>query len=257
MTDSGRPSGGVSALRHRPQKTAMLLAQRIVGEITENNLEPGTVLISEKEMQLQYGVARGTLREALRYLEIQGVLTIRPGPGGGPTVNGVEPRSLASVIALLLQLSDAPFSTILEARQLLEPATAAMAAEKASRGDLKRLRESIAHMSENLGEAQEFLDENRNFHDIIAQASGNRLFELLLRSLSWITDASVLGVNYDDRGRKGILDAHKVVYDALEARDPDAAEDAMRMHMDEFARYLGRHYNAVLKKPLRWDLTAL
>jgi len=235
----------------------MLLAQRIVGEITDNKLEPGAALMSEREMQQRYGVARGTLREALRFLEIQGVVSIRPGPGGGPTVNGVEPRSLASIIALLLQLSDAPFSTILEARQLLEPATAAMAAEGASKADLAKLRESIAHMTLVLDDLPAFLAENRNFHDIIARASGNRLFELLLRSLSWITDASVLGVNYDLSHRKGILNAHQVVYDALVARDPEAAEDAMRVHMDEFARYLGKHYRVVLKQPLRWDLTAL
>ena len=71
----------------RPQKTAILLAQRIVGEITDQNLAPGTLLLPEREMLQRYGVARGTLREALRFLEIQGVLTIKPGPSGGPTVN--------------------------------------------------------------------------------------------------------------------------------------------------------------------------
>src|ERR1700761_327644 len=87
----------------RPQKTAILLAQRIVGEITDQNLAPGTLLLPEREMLQRYGVARGTLREALRFLEIQGVLTIKPGPSGGPTVNTPDPRSLASAIALLLQ----------------------------------------------------------------------------------------------------------------------------------------------------------
>jgi DNA-binding FadR family transcriptional regulator len=241
----------------RPQKTATLLAQRIVGQITDRKLAPGASLPPERQMLEEFGVARGTLREALRFLEIQGVLTIRPGPGGGPTVNDVEPRSLASVIALLLQLSHAPFSTILEARQLLEPGTAAMAAERASRAEVAALQASLDAMEEKLDDLEAFLAENRNFHDITAQASGNRLFELLLRSLSWITDASVLGVDYDDKRRRGILAAHEKIYDAIKARDPVAAEEAMRGHMDEFARYINRHYSSVLKKPLRWDQTSI
>lgn len=241
----------------RPQKMAILLAQRIVDEITDRKLPPGAALPPERAMLHEFGVARGTLREALRYLEIQGVLTIRPGPGGGPTVNGVEPRSLASVIALLLQLSHAPFSTILEARQLLEPATAAMAAERASPADLNALKASLGAMDEALDDLPSFLAENRNFHDIIAYASGNRLFELLLRSLSWITDASALGVDYDDKRRHGILAAHEKIYDAITSRDPVAAEEAMRGHMDEFGRYINRHYTSVLKKPLRWDETSI
>jgi GntR family transcriptional repressor for pyruvate dehydrogenase complex len=252
---SPQPRPAVPMLR--PQKTAILLAQRIVGEITDRKLKPGAPLPPEREMLQEFGVARGTLREALRFLEIQGVLTIRPGPGGGPTVNGVEPRSLASVIALLLQLSDAPFSTILEARQLLEPATAGMAAERVSRADLNALKASLVTMEQEISDLQAFLAENRNFHDIIAHASGNRLFELLLRSLSWITDASALGVDYDDKRRHGILSAHEKIYEAIASRDPAVAEEAMRVHMDEFARYINRHYSSVLKKPLRWDQTSI
>src|ERR1700682_4416911 len=101
-----RETHSTSSARFRPQKTAILLAQRIVGEISDQGYGPGTLLLPEREMLQRYGVARGTLREALRFLEIQGVLTIRPGPAGGPTVNNVEPRSLASAIALLLQLSN-------------------------------------------------------------------------------------------------------------------------------------------------------
>jgi DNA-binding FadR family transcriptional regulator len=241
----------------RPHKTAILLAQRIVREITERKLAPATVLPPERVMLQEYGVARGTLREALRFLEIQGVLTMKPGPGGGPTVNGVEPRSLASVIALLLDLSHAPFSTILEARRVLEPAMAGMAAAHVDESFLNSLRASLEAMEAVVDDSPSFFAENSNFHGIIARASGNRLFELLQGSLGWIIDASALGVRYDTRRRRAIVRAHEEIYRALEARDGRAAEHAMRAHLDEFAAYVQRHYAHVLKEPLRWDATVL
>jgi DNA-binding FadR family transcriptional regulator len=237
----------------RPQKMAILLAQRIVGEISDQGLVPGTLLLPEREMLLRYGVARGTLREALRFLEIQGVLTIRPGPAGGPTVNTPDPRSLASAIALLLQLSNAPFSAIVEARQVFEPALAAFTARRATAAELKRVGESVDAMERALGDHQAFLLENQMFHDLIAGSSGNVLFSLLLRSLAWITDATVLGVEYDAKRQQGILDAHRRIYEALAARDEGRAETAMKAHMDEFARYLKRYYPRVLDRTVRWD----
>jgi len=231
----------------------MLLAQRIVSEITDRDLPPGTVLASERQMLEEYSVARGTLREALRFLEIQGVLTIKPGPGGGPAVNGVEPRSLASVIALLLQLAGATFSAVLEARQLLEPPTAALAAERATPAQIASLAVSLEVMDGKLDDAHGFLEENRVFHDTIARASGNELFHLLVQSLSWLFDASNLGVEYDARRRASVQKAHRAIYEAVAAHDPEAAQEAMRLHIDEFARYLGRYYSGVLTSRLRWE----
>lgn len=238
---------------HRPPKTATLLAQRIVGEITENGLEPGLMLPSEREMLEEYGVARGTLREALRFLEMQGVLSIKPGPGGGPVINAPDARPLASVIALLLQRSKSPYRTILEARLLLEPAMAAMAAERGTDEDVAAVGESVASMRENIGTARNFLHENHVFHAAIGRASGNQLFAFLLGSLSSITDGTILGVDYPEKRRRAILDAHERIHGRIAAKDPEGASEAMRQHMDEFATYLHRFYPHVLEQPLRWD----
>lgn len=71
---------------NKPKKTAILVAQRIVDEIVDQDLQPGAPLLPERVMLPRYGVARGTLRESLRILETYGLITIKTGPGGGPVV---------------------------------------------------------------------------------------------------------------------------------------------------------------------------
>jgi DNA-binding transcriptional MocR family regulator len=98
--------------RSKPPKAAVLVAQQVVDEIIDRRLEPGEMLAQERDMIAQYGVGRATLREALRLLELEGALSIRPGPGGGPMVARPTPRHLASTFALVLQLTDDDFGSI-------------------------------------------------------------------------------------------------------------------------------------------------
>jgi DNA-binding FadR family transcriptional regulator len=230
----------------------MLLAQRIVGEISDQNLAPGTSLLPERDMLASYSVARGTLREALRFLEIQGVIAIKTGPGGGPVVCDADSRALASMIAMLLQLQHTPFRTIVEARLVIEPILAAKAAAHIDSDELEEIHASVQRMSEHLADGDYFLTENQRFHSLLAHAAGNQFFGLMIQSLSWITDGSALGVNYPIEQRESVTKEHRRIFHAVEAGDPEQAEAAMRVHMGDFARYLERFYSSVMDAPVRW-----
>jgi GntR family transcriptional regulator, transcriptional repressor for pyruvate dehydrogenase complex len=110
------------------QKSAVIVAKRIVAAVERERLGPGDKLPPERVMQEQYGVGRSTLREALRFLELQGVLTLKTGPGGGPVLRRPRSSHLATTLALTLQFKDAPFRVIVEARMALEPMMAGLAA---------------------------------------------------------------------------------------------------------------------------------
>src|SRR5258707_5101191 len=105
----------------RPQKVAVHVAQRIVQDVARDQLEPGDLLPPERVMLEKYEIGRGTLREALRLLEFQGVITLKPGPKGGPVLCNPDPSHLASTLVLLMQLKRAPFRSIVEVRVALEP----------------------------------------------------------------------------------------------------------------------------------------
>src|SRR5215207_8453406 len=103
-----RPSFVPTAL-NRPLKTAETVARDIVRDIVARELRPGDRLPSEGAMLEEYGVSRESLREALRLLEVHGLITIRRGPGGGPSVGQVEPANLSRMSTLFYHLAGATY----------------------------------------------------------------------------------------------------------------------------------------------------
>ena len=239
--------------RYRPRKTAALLAQRIVTEITERGLQPGAPLPPEREMLEEYAVARGTLREALRFLEIQGVITMKTGPGGGPVVDRPGSRHLASTMAMMLQLEHTSFRSVLEARIVLEPTIARHAAERVSDEELEEMRASVDRMRAELDDRHVFREENERFHALIAEAAGNPVFQMVISSLNWIVDGTALGVEYPLESRRAVAREHARIYKAIASRDPERAAATMTVHMTDYLAYLAAKYPSVIDAPLRWD----
>jgi DNA-binding FadR family transcriptional regulator len=236
----------------RARKAAVAIAQQIVDEITDRAYAPGTKLPTEKDMVARYDVGRGTLRESLRFLELNGVIVLKAGPSGGPIVASPDAHNLAGLLGLFLQLRPTPFGAIVEARSVLEPAIARMAAKNATPEMLKAISASIDAMERFIEDEEAFLVENETFHEAVANASGNTLFELLLSSLHLITDGMPVGVSYPMPRRRAVVRAHRAIFEALNARDADGAEAAMAQHMAEFKRYVQRTFPAVLDQRLRW-----
>jgi GntR family transcriptional regulator, transcriptional repressor for pyruvate dehydrogenase complex len=237
----------------RPPKAAMLIAQRIVKDLVRAGLKPGDLLPPERVMLETYETGRGTLREALRLLEFQGVIALKPGPRGGPVLLSPDASHLASTVVLLMQLKQAPFRTIVEVRLALEPMISRLAAERMSEESMDELDQTIEQMRANLRDQDEFLDANKRFHDIIAWSSGNALFGYVVDSLLGIMDGTVLGIDYPTPRRSAILKAHEDIAEALRKRDVEASESCMRQHIEAYVHYAERKYPEVLGHVIPWD----
>lgn len=235
----------------RRSKAATVLAQNIAREIQRRGLGPGTRLLSEEKMVARYGVARGSLREALRYLELQGVLRIKSGPGGGPVIQTPNGRHFASTLALMLQFVGARFRVVVETRWVVEPGIAALAAQRANAEDLAALRDCLAAMRAARRDAQRFADENRRFHDLLAFASGNAVFRFLLPALHWIADGAGIAYGLDERAR--ILAAMEAVLAAIEARDPARARAVVDAFFAASLAYLDKTHPALMERPVSWS----
>src|SRR5690348_7282197 len=146
----------------------MLVAQRIVRDIVRGGMRPGDLLPPERMMLETYDTGRGTLREALRLLEFQGVIALKPGPGGGPILMNPAPSHLASTLQLLMQLNQAPYRVIVEVRTALEPMISQLAAERITDESLSELAGTVEQMRDSSDDRDSFLDSNRRFHTVIA-----------------------------------------------------------------------------------------
>ena len=236
----------------RPQKTALLVAQQIVADIQRRGNSPGDRLPPEKAMLEQYQIGRGTLRESLRYLELQGLITLKPGPGGGPVVEQPNGAGLAASIALLLQMENAPYRNIIEARGSLEPAMSRLAATRLSSSDLAALESNLETMLDGIDDPAVFAETNQEFHDLIAHSSGNALFAHLIDAMTGILDGTAIGIEYPKNRRLAVHRAHAHIYEALAQRDPAAAAEAMREHIGEYTKYIESKYPEIVEAPISW-----
>jgi DNA-binding FadR family transcriptional regulator len=233
---------------------ALIVAQRIVRDIDRQGLGPGDKLPPERLMMETYEAGRGTLRESLRFLELQGVLSFKPGPGGGPVIEKPTAENLATTLTLLLQFDDARYRVIAEAREAFEPVMAQLAASRITPERLVELKQTITDMAEGIDDVETYLDANRRFHNVIAWASGNALFGHLVDVMGGAMDISgaAHGIQYPLKRRQAVLKAHQEIYEAISAAEPEQAEKSMRTHIDEYLLYASRKYPDALDKPIRW-----
>lgn len=239
----------------RPPKAAVLVAQAIVEEIIANGLESGARLETEVEMVERFQVSRGTLRESLRLLEHQGVITMKTGPSGGPVVSNPDSRHLASSMSLLLMFSGSTFETVIEMRLHLEPTIARMAAQEPSEELCTALLDSVARMEAGgLSNAADFKDENRRFHSLIAWGSGNSLFGYLVNALNWITDSVLGDADLSSDLRQEALEQHRELTEVIINANPDGAFDAMANHIGAALAQLREHSPEALTRFISWDV---
>src|SRR4051812_30490825 len=166
------------------RKVSDELAQRIVDMICDEELPEGYVLPTELEMLEQWGVGRASLREALRILEVQGVVHMRRGPGGGPVVRAPSRRDLARSASLHLQLHRATYADLVEARLAIEPVMARLAAERGA-PVVAALEEINLRFDPEPGPAT--VELFQSFHQALEDLSHNSVLGLLAGSLREIS----------------------------------------------------------------------
>lgn len=245
-------NGSSGSSRRRNRKTSELIARDLVSHIVRNGLPQGTMLPTEREMVEAFGVGRTTLREALRLLETRGVITIRSGPRGGPVVRRPQPSDLSEALTLILEFEEASLADVLEAREVIEPMVARLAAERMTADSAQGLQDIVDAMLENLHNHQRFLRENQRFHNAISQYSANTVLRVFSETLKWIADGSTLGISYTPARRRAVAEAHQRIVDAIVAGDGAQAEACMRSHLDKASRYWRKNHPALVSGVVHW-----
>lgn len=192
---------------------------------------PGARLPSERELARQLGASRSSVREALRALELAGL--IRSQHGGGTFVADPLPASVAAPLAQYLDRQRDSLRDLFEARQMIEPRLAFLAAERASRDDLDAMRTALERQerADQEGDLEAAAAADRLFHQAVAEATHNQTFIMLHNYLSDL----VAGIRRDAadsaaRRAQGLVD-HRTIYEAIARRDAPGASAAMLQHV--------------------------
>ncbi|MFD0688631.1 FadR/GntR family transcriptional regulator [Actinomadura fibrosa] len=235
----------------RGVKVGEAIAQDIVRKIGAENLPPGTPLPSEAQMIEEYGVGRGSLREALRILEVHGLISIKPGPRGGPIVAEVSAAMFGRMSTLYFQAGRMTFRELMEARLVMEPVMARLAAERRD-ADMAKALGAIAEDTP-LDDDGGYLSHSGDFHRFVASMSGNGMLDLFSGSLGHIFHERVSGLFFPKARRAKVRQAHAEIAEAIQAGDADRAETLMREHMQEYATYVKRRNPALMNEVVGWQ----
>lgn len=229
--------------KRRTRKTSERIAHDLIGYISDNRFTEGTALPTEAELVERLGVGRSTVREALLLLETWGVITVRAGRNGGPTVRHPRPEDLREALEVQLQFNATTLRDIVEAREAIEPASARLAAQRMTDEQIDRLQATVDGMRVPDVSQSSFLELNRHFHSLIAEATGNAVLQAFVDSIKAIADGAVIGIKYESRHILAVADAHDEIVTAIRARDGDAASAAMSRHLGEAGQYWAHRHD--------------
>ena len=226
--------------RIKVPKSSDVLAERLKQEILGDGYALGAPLPTERELVSTTGLSRGSVREALRILEAQGLVNTRAGRYGGTTVSQPTTAQLAGHVNLYAKGRSIPLNALVEVRLALEPMVAALSAERRTEEDLATLRAisgRIDWASEN--DLSAFLEENVNWHDAIAAASHNDLLHALATSVSGLMfEASQIKEFASAEVRERVRHAHARIFEAIEAGDAELARRRVERDVKAYAAIL-------------------
>jgi GntR family transcriptional regulator, transcriptional repressor for pyruvate dehydrogenase complex len=221
------------------------VVDEIKGAIESDKLKPGDKLPAEIELAKVLGVSRVTVREALRILELSGLILIKQGTKGGAFIKKVDaPQRLKECLSDHLKLGNITIDQLAEARFWIESIIIEMVGQKARRKDFQLLRESIQRAEEfsRQGEEEKRIDENWNFHIMLTKIAGNYILIDTLRSINELMRYMMLKITTDRKISENAFKAHKQIVDLLESGDLEKAKEVNKIHIKDLNNRLRKKY---------------
>jgi GntR family transcriptional repressor for pyruvate dehydrogenase complex len=233
-------------------KTSEVVAFAVARDIVEHGLQRGDRLPLEAEMVEQYGVSRESVREALRLLEAQGIVSIRRGPGGGPVVGMASSMNLARTMTLYFQLAGATYDELLGAWRMLEPIAAELASRNRDRGLVARTLAPHVEPFADDGARDAYQLHSNSLHFSVVDLADNEVLALVIGAIGDIIRTHVL-VRIDPfELRQLIDDDHAAIAAAVMDGDSVRARQAMIDHIDGLAPIYRSHWDGDLDEIIEW-----
>ncbi len=205
------------------------IVRQIKGMISEGKLKSGDRLPPERELAEQFKVSRTSVREAIRALGGLGLIEIRP--GDGTFVREVSIESLVEPLALVILNQREAVTELFEARRLLEPAIAGLAARRATAEEIQEMERILDEQAKEVAESRTGVVQDAAFHAAIAGSAHNRAITRIVHALmDLLTQSREGSLQAPGRPRRSYQD-HLRILKAIQRRDEAAAHKAMLDHL--------------------------
>ncbi len=228
------------------QSSEKPLAERVADQITsliaDNKFQKGEKLPNEFQLAEAVNVGRGTIREAIKILASRNIVEIR--------------RGLGTFVSEKTGLTDDPLGLnfvedksqlaldLIEVRAMLEPDIAALAAKRATKKDIEKIKQACKAVEEKIQRQEEFITEDIEFHEIIARSSKNQVVPNVIPVIHSAIKEQIKATNA--KLTEKTIVTHRAIAEAIAQRDYEGAREAMKEHL----RYNQEHIERVVKEKL-------
>jgi len=225
-------------------KSSDVLAEDLRARIRSGEWPEGMTLMAERDLAAQTGLSRTTVREALRILEIDGLIEIRPGRGGGARVRRPRGDELTRPLELFIWGRNITAEHLHDVRTGLEALGAEGAARHRTDADVEDLVVKTEAVEASIGNLRRYLEANLEWHMAVVRASHNELLIAVMEVLSNAIHQATENEAFDsDEVRAATLKIHRAIVEAIVAQDPEAARRRMTRHVSA-ARAVALHQDA-------------
>ncbi len=234
-----RGAGG----RYRAPHVADLVVAELRRRILDGELKDGDELPRQEDLLLEFGVSKPSMREALRILESEGLLSVRRGKLGGAVVHRPGEGMAAYTLGMVLRTMGAPVDDVSMALNMLEPQCVALCASRPDRAEtvIPRLRELQEEAAACIDDVRQFTIVSRQFHEELVNLCGSPTLTLVVGALEavWSAHADAWAEIHADHGdypdadyRRQGLDDHAVLLDLIERGDVAGAVAEAHRHLE-------------------------
>ena len=216
-------------------KASDILAGRLRTLIVQGQFSPGDLLPTEREMVAESGLSRTSVRDALRVLESEGLITTKVGRAGGSMVRLPGRQSAARSVELFVRTHGIRIESLLECRVAVEPTLARLAARHRTAAQLEEMTRLNAQFTASVDDVPLYKQINLDWHLAVARASGNEPLTALMEAIAMpIRDASDYQHVTTGELRNGAVRAHSVILKAIADGDEESAYKRMERHVTAY-----------------------
>lgn len=226
----------------KTQRAFEVICEQIRNMLADGTLKAGDKLPAERELAVQFQVSRTAVREALRSLEVSGIIRNSKGVKGGAFIQSAEPDHIVQAMQDYVNLGDISLDELTEARLALQDIIIRLACERITETELRALEE-IAERTKQETSIEARYECAVEYYDVLAVATGNRIFAIFVDSLSAILHEFVRGPGYEML-QESLIDSRFKLIRHLRAKNADAAVAEMRKHLERVHRHVRKNLKA-------------